>query len=163
MHHVPCNLIAASHPVVVVDGFVSVNLDEVESAVGSQVLVHLCGGDHDGLALSEPAGGGFDDGEGFRQNLCQHLLVNVFDFFLESIDFVVYLLAFLDGCLFDGGFQPAYLRLLLADGLLQLVHERPTVRTELVVRQLVDMFVLCFNLFDYGLNGTHVFLCLVAE
>ena len=70
--HVPGNLVAAGHPVVVPYGIVTVYLDEVPA--GAELTVKISGLYADGRVLLEPARCGLHYGKSLRQNLIQDLL-----------------------------------------------------------------------------------------
>ena len=163
MDHVPGDLVTAGHPVVLIDRFVTVYLHEVKTGVGREVAVQLGCRHFHGLGLSETTGGGFDDSESLRKNLRQHFLIDFFDLFLEFIDLVVDLLALLDRCCLNGGFQLGNTCLAVGYRFLQFIHQRLRTRTEVVIRQRIDALVLRLDLLDYRLNGTHVFLRFVTE
>ena len=72
MAHVPLNHVAAGHPAVLVDGFVSVDGDAF--ALSGQVAVVLRGRHGDGLVLLEAAGSLLHHGEGLRQYVVEDVL-----------------------------------------------------------------------------------------
>ena len=97
--HVPHRLVAAGDPMVVVDGAVAVDVDEV--VAGGQLAVEVGGGDDDVLVVGEAFGGRFHDGEGHGTNLVEHFLEHFKLLFLELVDFLEDRLAVLDGRLFN--------------------------------------------------------------
>ena len=128
MDHIPCDLITAGHPMVLIDRFVAVYLDEVETAVRREVLIHLSSRHNDGLGLRETACRGLHDGECFGQDLRQHALVLLFDLFLEFVYLVVDFLTFLNRRSFDGCFQLSNAVLTVLHRCLQLIHQRLRMR-----------------------------------
>ena len=76
MDHVPGDLVAAGHPMVLPDGLVVLDADEI-AAVRGQVAVEIGRRDGDGLVLREAAGSGLHDGEGLGENLVEALLDGV--------------------------------------------------------------------------------------
>ena len=167
MHHVPSDLVSSGHPMVLVNRlcqiFASNYLYKVKSRICSQGTIHLRCGHFYGLALRETTSCRFNNCIGFRQNLCENLLVNLFDFFFQLVNFVVNLLAFLDFRSFDGCFQLRDTCFFIRHGGLQFVHQCPRTSTQLIIRQRINRFVRCLDLVYYRLNGTHIFLRLVAE
>ena len=105
----------------------------------------------------------FHDRIGFGKNLIEHLFVLILDLFLEFIHLVVYLLTFVDRCRFDRGFELGDAGFFIGHSCLQFIHERPRMRTEFVVRKGVNLLVRRFDLVNYRLYGTHIFLRLVTE
>ena len=71
VHHFPLQIVATSCPVVMVDGFVAVDGDEVLAGVSSQLAVEVGSGNHRLLVLSKAAGGLFDDGKHFGHHLVE--------------------------------------------------------------------------------------------
>ena len=105
MYHVPGYLVAARHPVVLVNGLVAVYLDEIETAVCGEVLIHLRRRHLYRRVLRKTTRSGLDDGICLWQNLRQHMLIDLFDFLLEFIYLVVDFLTLLNRRTFDGRFQ----------------------------------------------------------
>ena len=163
MDHIPGDLVTACHPVIMIDGLVAVDIYEIKAAVCSQVLIHLGCRDDNGLTLCKTACGRLDDRVGFGQDLVEYFFVAILDLFLEFIHFVVDLLALLDGRRFDGCFELRNAILTVLDRRLQLIHQRPRMRTQIVIAQRVNRLILRFDLVHYRLNGAHIFLRLVAE
>ena len=104
VHHIPYVLVATCGPFVKVNGFVAVYLHKVESAIGSQVAVHLCRCYFYFLVLSKAASGTLDNGEYLRKNLTKHVLVGGLDIFFDMVYFVVNFLTFVYFEIFDIGF-----------------------------------------------------------
>ena len=82
VHHIPCDLITAGHPVVVIDRFLADDLDEVIARIGCEVLIHLGSRHLDRLTLGKTTCRRFDDRKGLRQNLIQYFFVLILDLFL---------------------------------------------------------------------------------
>ena len=72
VNHVPCHLVAAGDPVVLIDGLVALYVDEI--VVYAERAVKVIGTHLNSGVLLEPAGRGFHDGESLRKNLLQNLL-----------------------------------------------------------------------------------------
>ena len=134
MDHIPCDLVSASHPVVVPDGYIlctlylvtlSLGYDLYEIVVRRQVAVHIACRYLYRLVLRKTACGGLDDGKSLRKNLVQHALVLFLDLFFQLVHFVVNLLALLDRRSFYRRFQCGDTVLAVLHCRLQLVHQCP--------------------------------------
>ena len=101
--HVPHGLVAAGHPVVVIDGAVAVDVDKVVAC--SQFAVEVGGSDHDVLIVGEALGSALDNGEGLGANLVEHLLEDLELFLLKLVYLLEDRLAVLDGCLLYLGLE----------------------------------------------------------
>ena len=163
VHHIPCDFVTPRQPMVVVESFVAINLDKVESRVGSQILIKLGGGHLDGLVLRETASGRFDNRKRFGQDIGQGDFVLLTDFLLKLVHLVVDFLTLLDRCSFDGCFEFGNAVLSVRHVGLDAVHERLGVRTEFIIRQRIDSLVGCLGLVHVRLNSAHIFLRLIAE
>ena len=82
VHHIPCDLITAGHPVVVIDRFLADDLNEVIARIGCEVLIHLGSRHLDRLTLRKTMCRRFDDRKSLRQNLLQYFFVLILDLFL---------------------------------------------------------------------------------
>ena len=101
--HVPHGLVAAGHPVVVVDGLVALDIDEVVAR--SQLAVEVGGGDLDVLVVGEALGGALHDGEGHGADLVEDFLEDLQLLLLELVDLVEDGFAVLDGRLLNLGLE----------------------------------------------------------
>ena len=72
MHHVPCDLVAAGHPVVVPYGIIPIYLHEIPDS--TQVTVEISGPDADDGILLEPPRSGLHHRKCLRKNLVEHIL-----------------------------------------------------------------------------------------
>ena len=124
VHHVPRDLVAAGHPVVMIDRLVAFYLHEVKPRVSSQITVQLRCGNHQTLVLRETASRRFDDCKSLRKHLSQLLFIDVLDLFLEFVHLVVDLLTFVNRRTLDGCLQLCDTGFLVRYRLLQLVHQR---------------------------------------
>ncbi len=163
VHHIPCNLVAAGSPVVVIDGLVAVYLHEVEARVSSEVLVLLGSRNNHGLVLRKAVRSRFDDGKRLGKHLVENGLVVGLNLLFETIYLVIYFLALLylerlDTCfqIFDFLFLVCYTRL-------NLVHQGLAAGTQFIVGEGVNLGVCRLDLLHIRHYGTHIFLCLIAE
>ncbi len=162
--HVPRDFVAAGHPVVLVVCLVALNGD---GGVGSgEVAVAVGGGYLDGLVLREAASRFFDHGEGFGQDVVEHLLGLVVGGLLQLVDALVEALLLVDGHVIlglDAVAQLLQLGLLGLDGEAYLFTELQRLGAQLVVGQCLDGGVYGEAGIEEGLDGLQVALALVAE
>ena len=163
MHHVPGNLIAAGHPVVVPDGFIALNLHEV-AALGGQEFVELACRHFHAFVLRQTAGGALHNGEGLRQELVQDVLDGGILVLDEFVALRCQRLLFFHGDVF------LHLQFNFCDTVLEglfhrsdLVLQRLAVGTELIIGKLVNLRVDGKNLIQYGTDCFHVPVTLAAE
>ena len=81
MHHIPSNLITACHPCIMIDSLRTIYLHKIESWVCSELLIHFCGRNGDGLILCETTGSRLHNSENLGQYFCQSGFVLVFYLF----------------------------------------------------------------------------------
>ncbi len=86
VHHLPFQVVATSRPVVVVDGLVAVDGDEVLARVASQFAVEVGGRDNGLLVLGKAACRLLDNREHLGQDLVKCLLVNVEHLLLQFVN-----------------------------------------------------------------------------
>ena len=163
VYHFPLQVIAAGRPVVVVDGLVAVDGDEVLARVGSQFAVEVGGCDDGLLVLGKAAGGILDDGKHLRHHLVEGVLVDVKHFLLQFVNLCEDIGTLVDGRVLDGGLQLLYLFFLLVGGVLNLALQLLGALTELVVRELLHLRIYSLHLLDEGADELVVTRCLVAE
>ena len=164
VHHVPGNLVAAGHPMVLIDGFVA--LDGDAGVGGRQVAVVVGGGDGHRLVGGEAAGGLFHHGVGFGQYLVQHLLGLVIAVLLQLVDALVEALLLVDGhvvFLVDTLAQGGQLGLLGLDGTGYLLLEFDGFGTQAVIVEGLDSGVDGKGGVEERLDNLQVALALVAE
>ncbi len=145
VHHVPCNHVAAGHPMVLVNGFVLpvvAGYDAHAVALHGQRAVVVGGGHHHLLVLGKAACRLFHHAEGFGQYVVQHFLRLVIRLLLKFVYLLVYLLLLGHGhviFLLDAQPQGAQLLLLglhlFANALLELYG----LGTQLVVSQFLNL------------------------
>ncbi len=163
MHHVPGNLIAAGHPVVVPDGFVALDLHKV-AALGGQEFIELGSRHLHGLVLGEAAGGALHNGVGLRQELVQDFLDGGIFVFDEFVAFRSQRFLFLHGDVFfhlQLDFRDAVLEGLLHRS--NFVLQRLAVRTELIIGKAVYLRIDGKNLVQDRTDYLHVPVTLAAE
>ena len=124
MYHIPCHLVAACHPVIVIDGFLAVYLNEVVACIGCHVAIALGGGHFYRLALRKTTCGGFYYCKRLRQQLHQDDFVLLLDLFLQIVNLLIDFFAFVYlQCLYRGA-QLGNLCFLGGYGRGNLVHQR---------------------------------------
>ena len=148
---------------VVVDGLVAVDGDEVFPGVSGQLAVEVGGGDDGLFVLGEAAGGILHDGEHLGHHLVESFLVDLEHLFLQLVHFGEDVCALVERCLFDGGLQLLYLSFLLVGSGLHLLANLLGACPEGVVVQLLHLGRLGFHLLHERLDKLHVARRLVAE
>ena len=156
VYHIPFHLVAAGSPLVVVDGFVAVDGDEVVGGVGSQLAVKIVGRHYGLLVFREASGGVFDDAESYGHHFVECLLVLVEGHLLNVVDFVEYLLTLVDGCVLDGGAQLVYFLALLLGRILHVCLYLLGLGTQFVVAKRLDRGVDALHRLYKGLYQFHV-------
>ena len=105
VYHLPFQVVAASRPVVMIDGLVAIDGDKVFLGVGSQFAVEI-GSRHNGLlVLGEAASRLLHDAEHLGHHLVEGYLIDVEGFLLQLVDFGKYLGTLVDGRVLDGCLQ----------------------------------------------------------
>ena len=140
VNHLPFQVIAASRPVVVVDGLVTVDGDEVLSGIGSQLPIEVCGCDDGLLVLGKPFGSLFHNGEHLRHHLIEGFLVDVEDFFLNLVYLCEDVCTFVDGRILDSAFQFGYTGSLLSGLGLYLFTDLLRTLTQRIIIQLLNLW-----------------------
>ena len=161
VYHIPDGLVAAGYPVVVIDGLVAVDIDEVMG--GGKLAVEVGGGDDDVFILGEAAGGALHDGEGIGQDDVELLLHAVEHLLLKLVDMVEVALALLDGeslDLFLGGLD---LGLDIVGAVLHLMLEGLGTGAEVIVGEEVYLLIGLLDLLNVGLDFAHVARGFVAK
>ena len=161
--HIPRDRVAAGHPAVTVNGFVSVDTDEV--LFGGQVAVEICRGHYDLAVLCKTAARIFHDSERFGQDFVEFFL----DFAVDLLGQMVYLARYIlfvverrvyvlqlslqfDDLCFIAGY-------VLGDGGLQ----RSAARTQLVIGKLLYERINRLDLFYIRLDFLAVLLAFCSE
>ena len=85
MHHFPLEVVASCSPVVVVNGFFSINGDKVVGGVGSEFAVEVACGDDGLLVVGEALGGFLYYREHLRHSLVKLILIDLEDFLFEFV------------------------------------------------------------------------------
>ena len=154
--HVPFDLVAASCPLVMVDGLVAIDGDKVVGWVGGQLAVEV-GGGNDGVGvLLETASRVLHDAVCHRHYFVKSLLESVKHLLVLFVDLVEDGLALIDGSVFDLCLQ---FRDLFAVGLscaLYVGLDLFRLGTQFVVAQLLDVGIDRLHLFHQGLDELHV-------
>ena len=161
MHHIPSNLIAAGHPVILINRLVAFDLYEV--VCGCQITIKVCRFDSNGFVLSKAPCRRFHYGECLRHHLIEGLFKAFEDIFLQLIDLRENSFAVFDRCFFDLSFQFVYFLFNIIGRVLHFFLQLLCLCAQSVIIQFIDCRIDGFNLFDKGLNQLHVALRLVAE
>ena len=100
VYHVPGDFVSSGHPVVLVDGLVAFDVQEVV-AFGGKVAVKLCGGYFDAFVFCEEFRCCFYQREYLGQSLVEGFLVFVENGFFEFVDLFPHDFAFVVFDVFD--------------------------------------------------------------
>ncbi len=103
VHHVPLHVIAPGHPMVVVDGLVTIDVHKV--VAGGQFAVEIVGGDHHFLVVREARRSALHNGEHLGESLVKCLLQRVEHILLQFVYLLEYGCAVLDGRALDAVLQ----------------------------------------------------------
>ena len=161
--HLPLQVVATSGPVVVIDGLVTVDGDEVLGRVGSELAVEVGSRDDGLLVLGEATGRILDDAKGHRHHLVEGLLITIEGLLLQFVDLVEDRLALVDGRILDGGLEAGDLLALLLGGIAHLLADLLRLGAELVVAQGLDGGISGLDLLHEGADGLHIARGFVAE
>ena len=112
VHHIPLDLVTAGSPLIVVDGLVAVDGDEVVLRVSGQLAVEVGSRNHGLLILLEAAGSILDDAVGHGHHVVERFLEGVKHLLILLIDLVEDRLTLVDWRLLNLGFQLADLILI---------------------------------------------------
>ena len=162
VNHIPSHLVATSHPVVVVSGFVALDGEEV-ATFSRQFAVEVGSGHLDGFILCETASGIFHDGEHFRKHFVELSLNAVEHFFLQFVDLVPKWLTlfkvkffyfYLDFC----DFVAEWLHIVL-----NLLTDCSDTRTEFIVRQSFHSWIHLLDFLQDRAQFLQVTVALAAE
>ena len=160
--HVPGHLVTACDPVVLPYGIVTVNRDELLGC--AEVAVELCSLYPDLRVFCESARCRLHDGESLRKNLVEYLL----DGLVNLLDKLVLLsrqslLLIERNLLLEFRLDFSHTCLICSDSLLNLVLQRLTPCSEVVIRKFVYHLVCLKHLVQGRLDGLHVTVCLCTE
>ena len=148
---------------VVIDGLIAVDGDEVLGRISRQFTIEVGGSDHCFLIFGKAASRIFYDGESRGHHLVECLLVDVKCLFLQFVYLVEYLFAFVDGCVFDGSLEFGDLVFLFFGRLLHVLLYFFGLGAQLVIAQRLDFGIFLLHLFHERLNEFHVTRRLVSE
>ena len=164
VHHIPCNLVAAGHPVVLVVGFVALDVHAV--AGGAEVAVVVGGGHLHHLVLGKSASRLLDHRESLGQDGVEHFLRLLIRCLLEMFNALVQFLFLFDRhviLVLDTFFQLSQLGLfrlyLLADTLLEFEG----FGSQLVIGQLMNLRIRLEARIQVGFHLFEVSVGLSAE
>ena len=139
VHHVPGDLIATSEPVVLIDGHIVLDADEV--VADAEVAVKVRSLDADLGVLSEAATRALDDGEGLGVDFVEDDLELVEDLLLELVYLGPDSFALIELLAFDAGLEFFYLSTFAGYVVVDTLTERGGAGTQVVVRQCIDLGV----------------------
>ena len=144
MHHVPCGVVSAGSPMVVVEGFVTINVNKV--VCGGQFAVKVCGTDNHIFTLGKTSCRTLHDGEGFGHHLVELLLHAVKYVFLQFVNLVEEYFAVFNREGFYLVFNGLYFFLNIISTVLYLLLQFPCFGSKAIVVELVDVNVSGFDL-----------------
>ena len=121
VNHLPFQVVSASRPVVVVDGLVAVDGDEVFGGVGGQLAVEVGGRDDGLLVLGKAACGVFHNAESHGHHVVEGFFIDIERLFLQFVDLVEDGFTLVDGCILDGCLELGNLLFLLTSGFLYVL------------------------------------------
>ena len=156
VYHIPQCVVASGHPMVVVDGFGAVlrNLHEILGQ--GQFLVIVCRGNFQRFVFREASCRVLHDSEGLGQGFVKGLVEPFEDFLLQTVNLVEYHFAVFDGRFFNLFLQVGNLRLLFANGALNLLTEFQCPCAEFVVAEILQRFLCSLTLLHPRLYFLHV-------
>ena len=163
VHHFPFQVVAAGHPVVVIDGVYAVFVEFDEILRDGEFTVVVCGGDRDGFVVGKAASRFFHDGESLGKRLFECRIHAFEHLLLQLIDLREELFAIFDGSIFDLRTNFADLLIEFVGRTLDVVLQLLGLGAQLVVAQGFDGGRNSFDLVDPRLNLLHVASCLAAE
>ena len=156
MYHFPLEVVASGCPVVVIDGLVAVDGDEVLAWVASQFTVEVGGSDYGDLIGCESLCRLLDDGEHLRHSLVEFLLKDVEYFLLDFVNLCEDVGALVDGRLLYLCLEFLNLLALVGGRFLNMLSDLLCPGTEFVVVELLDLWRDGFHLLYEGLDELHV-------
>jgi len=159
--HVPLDFVTASHPVVLVDGFVAVDADEVVAC--SQITVKVRGGDGDLFLLDEAASRVLHDSEDVRQHFLEYLLVLVGDLLFDLVNLGPDGLALLEFFLVDALAQVSDALFVFGHVVLNVLADLGGLGAQLIVGELLDGRIGGLHAVDVGGYFFQISLRLIAE
>ena len=162
VYHVPCDFIAAGHPMVAVYGFVAFDGKKVFSFC-CQFAVEIAGCDFDCFIFFESPCCFADDGEYFGQMLVELFFERFEYFFLDSVDFFPIGFAFLVFECFDLSLDVGNFFFLVGCAFCQRFFDFCDAFAQLVVRQFGEGRVYPVYLIDYRLDFSQIALRFIAE
>ena len=154
VNHVPCHVVAARHPVVAVDGFVALNAHKVLG--DGQVAVKVCSRHDNLLVFCKTTGSILDNVECHGHHLIKCLLIDVENFFFEFVNLVEYAFTFVNGRVFNLGFQSFNLLFLLSRRLLHILLNFFGSSTQCVIVECLYFWISSLDFIYNRLNQLHV-------
>ncbi len=161
--HLPFQVVATSSPVIVIDGLVTIDGDEVLAGIGCQLTVEVCSRDDGLLILGEAACSLLNDGKHLEHHLVESLLIDIEHFLLYFVDFCKDVGTLIDGRALNLCLQFGYLCLLLLGRRLYLLLQLLCTGTQGVIVECFDLGRYLLYLLHKGLNQFHIARRFVAE
>ena len=156
MDHLPFQIVAACCPMIMIDGFVAIDGDEILAGIGCQFAVEVGGCDNGLLILCKTTGGLLDDSKHLVHYFIEGLLVDFQHFFFYLVNLCENVGTLIDRCVLDGGLQFGNLVFLLCSRRLYLLLQLLRTLTEFVIAHGFNLGGNGFSLFHKRLNQFHV-------
>ena len=139
VNHLPLQVVTACRPVVMIDGLVTVNRNEVLTGVCCQLTVKVRCGNNRLLVLGKTASRLFHDGKHLEHHFVEGFLVDFKGFLLQLVYLCEDRLTLIDGRLLDSSLQFLNLCFLFMGSLLYLLLNGLRTGTQFVVRQSLNL------------------------
>ena len=156
VYHLPLQVVAAGCPVVMVNGLVAIDRDEVLGRVSCQFTVEVGCRDNRFLVLRETACRILHNGEGDRHHLVERRFVVVESLLVQLVNLVEDFLALVNRCLLDLCTQLCYLLTLLPGCILYILLYLFCLGTQLIIAERLDFRISRLHLVYVRLNQLHV-------
>ena len=163
VYHLPFQVVASGRPVVVVDGLVAVDGDEVLLRVGSQFAVEVGSRHHRLLILGKAASRLLHDAECHGHHLVQSLLILVQCLFVQFVNLVEDRFACVDGSFLNRSLLSLYLFQFRLGIVLYVLLYLLSLGTQVVVAECLYFGICSLNLLHERLYQFHVSCRLVTK
>ena len=105
VYHFPFQVVTSGCPVIVVDGLISIDGNEILLRVSSQLSIKV-GGRYNGfLIFSKAFGSLFHNGKHFRHNLIKSFLIDIQNFLFNLVNLSKDVCTLIDRGIFNGGLE----------------------------------------------------------
>ena len=156
VYHLPFQIVTTSGPVVMIDGLVTINCNEVMTWVGSQFAVKICCRNNSFFILCEATCSLLNNSEDLWHHLIECLFVDFEHFFLQFVNLCEDISTLVNRRLFNGCLQFFYLFFLLVSRILHLALDILCALAQCVVVELLNLWIYGFYLFYQWLDEFHV-------